>query len=344
MSKLRTKVLLQEYVRNLLNEDDFGGDMGGLDPMGGSPYGMHFASQDQLYNIFVKPFADVAGVAAGKTKELSQKAQTVLKVAFESVATTLVPILKDSYGEIFAQEKEEIDKIKSQYSDVYGATWDAFKESDVLIAAFMYRPDLFLNGAFARKAPKAAAKLLSVLSGGSLDKLLHGILSGGGGGKKTDHSEGPGMPFEGVVYEDDEKQPNSKLDKLAQVADNKKVHKALTDNPKVQKMSEAGQNMTRSTLKKVFVQAQAVLGARTLQDIQNKLGKKLPGLDKLAQVPQQERQKTELSLLAGIKKGMKEFYVKQLEGQVKAAVEAGVPQDHPFVKDYQGVISKIKAL
>ncbi len=341
MSKLRTKALLQEYVRNLLNEDDFGG----LDPMGGSPYGMHFASQDQLYNIFVKPFADVAGVASGKTKELSQKAQTLLKVAFESVATTLVPILKDSYGEIFVEEKEEIDKIRSQYSDVYGATWDAFRESDVLIAAFMYRPDLFLNAAFARKAPKAAAKLLSVLSGGSLDKLLHGILSSGGGGKKTDHSEGPGMPFEGVVYEDDEKgSSDGKLDKLAQVADNKKVHATIANNPKVQKMSEVGQQMTRQTLKKVYAQAQAVLKAKTLQDIQAKLGKRLPGLDKLAQVPQQERQKVELELLASVKKGMKEFYVKQLEGQVKAAAEAGVPQSHPYVKDYLSVIQKIKAL
>ena len=41
---------------------------------------------------------------------------------------------------------------------------------------------------------------------------------------------------------------------------------------------------------------------------------------------------------------MKEFYVKQLEGQVKAAVEAGVPQSHPYVTDYQKVIQRIKSL
>lgn len=344
MSTLRTKVLLQEYVKTLLNEDEGGGDYGGLDPVGDNPYGVHYASQDQLYKIFVKPFTDVVGVAAGKTKELSQKAQTVLKVAFETVATSLVPVLKDSYGEIFANEKEEIDKIRSQYSDVYNATWEAFQESDVLIAAFMYRPDLFMTGAFAHKAPKAAAKLLSVLSGGSLDKLLHGILSSGGGGKKTDHSEGPGVPMEGVVYEDDEKKPNGKVDKLAQVIDNKKVKEVIAANPMVQKMTQAGEAMTRNTLKKVYGQVQAVMGAKSLQELQNKLGKKLPGMDKLQQVPQQERQVAEQDLLKGVKSGMKEFYIKQLEGQVKAAVDAGVPQDHPYVHDYQSVIAKIKAL
>lgn len=346
MSALRTKVLLRECIQEMLQED-FGGDYGGtgLDPMGGAPYGMHFASQDQMYQIFVKPFADVVGVAAGKTKELSQKGQTLLKVAFESIATTLVPILKDSYGEIFAHEKEEIDKIRSEYSDVYNATWDAFKEMDVLIAAFMYRPDLFMTVQFARKAPKAAAKLLSVLSGGTLDKVLTGILKGGGEGKKTDHSEGPGMPIESALHEKgDEQKPDSKVDKLAALMKNDKVRDVLANSPKVQQMSQKGQQLVQGTLKQVFEQVQAVLTAKSLQDVQQKLGKKLPGLDKLQQVPQQERQKAEVDLLKGIKGGMKEFYVKQLEGQVKAAVDAGVPQDHPYVKDYQGVISKIKSL
>lgn len=342
MSTLRTKVLLREYVQEILKED-MGGDYGGLgiDAMAGSPYGMHYASQDQLYKIFVKPFADVVGVAAGKTKELSQKGQTLLKVAFESIATTLVPILKDSYGEIFAKEKEEIDKIRSEYGEVYNATWEAFKEMDVLVAAFMYRPDLFMTVQFARKAPKAAAKLLSVLSGGTLDKVLHGILKSDGGGSK---GGGGSFPWsEGLVREDKE-QPNAAEQKLEKLMGNKKVHKILANSQKVQQMSKVGEQLVQGTLKSVLEQAQAVLAAKSLQDVQQKLGKKLPGLDKLQQVPQQERQKAEQDLLAGVKKGMKEFYVKQLEGQVKAAVEAGVPKDHPYVKDYSAVIGKIKGL
>lgn len=335
MSKLRTKVLLRECIQEILKEDDYGG-LGMSDAMVG-PYGMHYASGEQLYNIFVKPFADVVGVAAGKTKELSEKGQTLLKVAFEAAATSLIPILKDSYGEIFEKEKEQIDKIRGEYSDVYSATWDAFKENDILVAAFMYRPDLFLTAQFARKAPQAAAKLASVLSGGKLDNLLAKLLKGGGGGKK-DSREGPGMP-EGVIYEDDEQ--GNPLEKLFS---NKKVKAVLADSPKVQQMTKEGEALVRNTLKNVFEQAQGVLSAKSLQDVQQKLGKKLPGMEKLAQVPQQERQKAEQDLLKSIHAGMKEFYVKQLEGQVKAAVEAGVPQEHPYVKDYVGVINKIKSL
>lgn len=343
MSALRTKVLLREYVQEVLKEDDFGG-LAMSDAMVG-PYGMHYASGEQLYNIFVKPFADVVGVAAGKTKELSEKGQTLLKVAFESIATTLVPILKDSYGEIFEKEKEQLDKIRAEYSDVYQATWDAFKENDVLVAAFMYRPDLFLTAKFAEKAPKAAAKLLSVLSGGKLDNVLSKLLKGGGGGKK-DSREGPGMPFEGALHEKGDEGGDKKgpKEKLAALMQNDKVKEVLANSPKVAQMTKAGQAMTRGTLKDVYEQASAVLSAKSLQDIQAKMGKKLPGLDKLQQVPQQERQKAEQDLLKGIKAGMKEFYVKQLEGQVKAAVEAGVPKDHPYVTDYAGVISKIKGL
>lgn len=346
MSTLRARLLLREAIQEVLKEDDYGG-FG--DISGGAPYGMHYASKDQMYNIFVKPFADVAGVAAGKTKELSTKGQTVLKVAFETLATTLIPVLKDSYGEIFADEKEKIDRIRSEYGEVYNATWDAFKEMDVLVAAFMYRPDLFLTVQFARKAPQAAAKLLSVLSGGTLDRVLGGILKGGGGGKKTDHREGPGMPFESVLREKGdekpaEKKPDNKLSKLEQLMAHKKVKQTLANSPKVQQMTKVGQDLVQDTLKQVFEQAQGVLGAKSLQDLQAKLGKKLPGMDKLGEVPQQERQKAEQTLLIGVKKSMKEFYTKQLEGQVKAAVEAGVPKDHPYVRDYTSVIAKIKGL
>ena len=286
MRALRTKVLLRECIREILKEDDYGG----MDMMAGMPYGMHFASQDQMYQIFVKPFADVVGVVAGKTKELSTKGLTLLKVAFESLATTLIPILKDSYGEIFADEKEKIDKIRSDYADVYNATWDAFKEMDVLVAAFMYRPDLFLTVQFARKAPRAVAKLLSVLSGGALDKVLGGILQGGGGGKKTDHREGPGMPFESVLHEkgDKKKQADNLVDKLEKLIAHKKVKALLANSQKVQQMTQVGEGLVRETLKRVFEQAQGVLAAKSLQDLQTKLGKKLPGIDKLQPVRQQE--------------------------------------------------------
>lgn len=335
--------LLREYIRRVLSEDEGGGDVYGdlmsSDAAGG--YGMHFGNGNDLYNVFVKPFADVVGVAGGKAKELSQKGQTVLRVAFEAIVTTLVPVLKDSYQDIFANEKEKIDQIKSEYSDVYNATWDAFTNNDILVGAFMFRPDLFITAALARKAPQATAKLLSILSGGTLDNVLAKFKVSPGGVEKKQHDSHP-MPVESVVREDDGEQ--SQETAIEKLASNKKVHAALANSPKVQQMSRVGEQLVHGTLNNVYKHASSVLGAKNLADLQNKTGKKLPGLDKLAQVPEQERGPAEQQLLATTKKTMKLFYTKNLTAQVEAAVKAGVPKDHPFVKAYQTAISKINGL
>lgn len=349
MSALRTRVLLREYVRTALAED-FGGDLGGFGDMGGMGGGMggygEIVGGDQLYDIFVQPFVNAIGHAAGKTKELSQKGITLLKVAFETVATSLIPFLKDDYANIFAHEKKELDKIRSEYGKYYQATWDAFKNEDIMIAAFMYRPDLFVTVDLAQKAPKVAAKLLSVLSGGALDKVLSGIIHGkkddeGGGAEDfwSQVSKHAGKKHEGILREDDD--GNNVIAKLVA---NKKVKQVLANSEATQKSAKLGQEMVRNTLKQVFDQAHGVLSAKSLEDLQKKVGKKLPGLDKLAKVPDQERQKAEQELLIATKKMMKEFYVKQLEGQVKKALDAGVPHDHPFIHDYNSVIAKIKAV
>ena len=39
--------------------------------------------------------------------------------------------------------QQQIDKIKGEYAEVYQRTWDAFKDHDILCAAFMYSPMAF---------------------------------------------------------------------------------------------------------------------------------------------------------------------------------------------------------
>jgi hypothetical protein len=361
---MRTEKLLREYVRAVLTEDEGGGGGDGgvygdlsMADATGSPYGMSFGSGKDLYNIFVKPFTDVVGVAAGKTKELSEKGQTLLKVAFESVATTLIPILKDSYSEIFKKEQDQIDKIRREYASVYQATWDAFKDNDVLVAAFMYAPAAFLTAGFAQKSPKVAMKLLSVLTGGSLDPWLKKVKAKfygpdkkdlGMGDKLGGHKSGANKAIAGGAFgpmesklreEDEEKKPS-----IGKVLGSDKVRAKLAESDLVKKMEQEGRAMVRGTLTQVYKQASAVMAAKSLQDLQQKVGKPLKGVEQLKQVPQQERQGAEQQLLVGAKKGMAEFYAQNLEGQAKKAVEAGVPESHPYVQDIQKVISKIKAL
>lgn len=354
--------MLRECIRRMLAEDmGYGGDYAGLgfgDVAGGAPYGAHFGSGEDLYKIFVKPFVDVVQVTAGKTKEMSARTQSLVKVAFEALATTLAPWLGSDYNKIFEKEKQSIDKIRSEYADVYKATWDAFNNADILISAFAYRPDLFLTAALAKTAPKAVAKLLSVLSGGTLDKVIKQVLTG-----KKEKERRPGQAgdldaFLGKMFGD---KGNSRLSDghlreedtegnvqeptgLERLVTNDKVKELLANSPKVKQLEQVGQQVVQDTLRDVFGHAQDVLTAKSLTDLQTKLGKKIPGLDKLQQVPEQERAAAEQTLLTGVKKGMKELYTKSLEAQVQTAIKAGVPQDHPFVRDYMKVISKIKAL
>jgi len=347
---MSTEKLLREYVREVLAEDGHGGDGGAGDIMMAgsmmSPYGMHFGDSNDLYKIFIKPFADVVQTTVGKTKELSQSAQTLTKVAFKAVATSLIPVLSRDYGKIFKKEKIEMDKIRKQYGDVYKSNWDAFKDNDVLALAFMYSPAAMLTLQFARKSPGAAASMISALSGGELDGFLSKIAQkfpnfntpGGptGLGRKDN---GPGT-IESVIREDEGKK---KPDAAALLSSDKVKH-ALQNSQVVRQMEQSGKAIVRNTLEQVFKQAQGIMTAKTLQDVQHKTGAQLKGMDKLAQVPEQERVKLEQAILDGAKKSMKSFYVKNLQAQVKQALDGGISPDSPYVQDYQNVIRKIEAL
>ena len=377
-----TERLLREYVREVLREDDTGAVWSDLHShdMGMHPYGAHFGTPGDLFKIFVKPFVDVFDTTMGKTKELSVRAQTLARVAFETIATTLVPIFSDSYKEIFANEKKHIDKIRQEYKEVYQSNWDAFRDNDAFWTAFCYAPWAIITVKLIKHSPKAAGRMLSTLTGGKADRVLsrllgdwnapgmspktglnynggwrdgHGHMHGGWG--ETMGTGFGGMGFESVVREDSEGghkrkkkdeagDDEARLDKAAQLLTSDKFMSQLRQSEVVRGMEQEAKAAVRGSLSQVYKEAKAVMGAKTLQDLAQRSGKQLKGLDKLQQVPQAERQKVEAQLLATLRQAMKNFYVKSLEGQVAAATKAGVPEDSPYVQDYRSVIGKVKAL
>jgi len=368
MKTLSEQTILREYVKQVLCEDEgYGGMVGASFDM--SPYGAHFASGNAIYTTFIKPFVDVKDVAMGKTKELSQKAQTLGKVAFETVGSTLLPFLYSQHEEIFKKEKEEIDKIKAQYGEVYNATWDAFKDNDVALTAFFCFPGAVLTGLMAKKAPDVAINMLSTISGGTIDSFLDKVKksyhlgspsggkskssAGGGGGGGSGGmggnydmgfgggSTGGGSVGEALVRElaGDKKKP-----KLSDIVTNQKVVKKALSSPEAQRMQQEARDIVKGTLQAVFEQAQAVITANSLEDLQKKLGKPLKGLDKLKGMQPQERAAAEKQLLTTLKKSMKEMYSKNLEMQVKQATDAGIPENSGYVKLYVSAIQKIKSL
>jgi hypothetical protein len=350
---MKPEQLLREYVRVLLSEDDGGvyGDLAITDATM-NPYGISFGSGDDLYRVFLKPFVDVVDTAQGKTKELSQKAQTLAKVAFEAIATSLVPVVSDSYKEIFAKEKEHIDKIREEYHDVYASNWDAFRDNDVMCTAFCYDPTAVLGLKLAKQSPRIAIKFISTLSGGTLDSWLEKVKHNFGISDKDEepktgldfkgHGPENAVPMESLVREDAE--GSEKKPSLSQVLTSPKLIEKLKQSPVVQKMEQEGRGMVRSTLAQVYKQAQGVLKANSLQALEQATGSKLKGTEKLSQVPQEDRAKLEQATLAGARTSLKAFYIKNLEGQVKKALSSGIPQDSDYVKDYQRVIARVKAL
>ena len=288
------------------------------------------------------------------------------KVAFETIATTVIPILRDDYKEIFANEKKAMEKIRSEYNEVYKSNWDALLNDDVQVVAFFYQPAAFFTYHLARKAPNVLLNLASILTGGEIDGWVDKVRTKvKGGGEKKDRygrkeiinpfgkykkgdkthlpSGGPGFGVdyygEGVLHEDDGQGPD-----VGKLLSSEKLKSRIAQAPMVQKMQQQTRAVVRGTLEQVFKQAQGVMAANSLQDLQNKTGSKLKGLEKLQQVPQQERQGAEQAILTATKKSMKEFYIQNLQGQVKKAVSAGVPENSEYVQDYVRVISKIKAL
>ena len=170
MNQRHIKNLIKEYVSETLREDDgsMGYDDGG---MGSGGYGGGGSGED-LFNTFIKPFADVVGTIAGKTKELARRGMTVLNVAFETLKHTLIPFLVDSYGEIFAKEQGDIQKIRGEYQKYYDSTEKVLGGADAKVLAFIAFPGAALTGKFVKTAPKAAKGILSIATGGLSDKYL----------------------------------------------------------------------------------------------------------------------------------------------------------------------------
>jgi hypothetical protein len=348
--------LLREYIRlSVLNEDDGGGfgDTGGLSDFAASdsPFGMSFGSQDTLMKVFVEPFTDVFKVASGKSKEISQKVQTLGKVAFEATMTTLIPTLSDDFQQIFAKEEQQIGKIKQDYKAVYDATWESLFDNDVQVLAMMYSPAAYLTANFFRKAPGAACDLIGVLTGGRIDTWLGkikakfniGTSTGKGSGASSSYDEGVVYPNTNNLVEADPpvQQPGEK-DISAMLADDK-VKNVVANSQMTRQMQATAQKLVQGTLTAAYNEARSVLQAKSLQDLQRVVKKQID-VSKLQQIPQEQRQAAETALMTATKKSMKEFFVKNLQAQVDSAVKAGVPAQAPYVLAYNKVIDRIKSL
>lgn len=366
MNSTINKKILKEYISEIIKEDDiFGGGGGGGGGAGVgniSSYAAAASGADgsnpnwsrsggfakwtgagsgvDMYTAFVKPFANVIGVAVGKTKELARRSITVLQVAFETIMTTLLPFLVDSYDEIFDQEAQDIDKIKSEYSSYYEATSESLSGGATVFALIAF-PGATLLGKFAEKGPQAAKSILSVATGGVSDKYL-----GENSNKNpTNIFDSYAKSYQELLFEA-EKDNGDKIKKEKTLADKlgskKFIDAMLNRSPTMLASSRDAQEIYKKTLNNALVQASQVLAANSISDVEKATGQKLASAKELEKVDPAERKKAEQELLKTVKKSAKEVYIARLESQVKP-VAAAFGEDHPYVQGYRDVIRKIKA-
>lgn len=157
------KNILREYIENILTEYDGGYDVDYTN-MSDSPMGMSWGGPG-LFKTFIEPFVDVLKTGKAASEKVSSKVKTLGKVIFETLKTTLIPALESNYKQIFDSEKEQIKKINQKYSDVYDRTNKALFQNDIIMAAFMTNPALFITAIMAKKSPEVALDVIEVFTG-----------------------------------------------------------------------------------------------------------------------------------------------------------------------------------
>lgn len=344
--------LLREYVRKVLAEDDLGGYAGDYAGIGlntdSGPYGRSYGSNQDLYDAFIGPWTDVFKTAVGKTKEITRSAITAVDVVIGTVLTTIIPGLGRTYEDAFKEEQKDLEKIRGQYKDVYDKTDQALASTDASVLAFMASPAIVLSKMAADKSPVVAKEILSVATGGKSDELFKDAMKSKSSDDSSGKSKGKKEPrdFFGESQEINEEQKESeKMARARKVLTDREFLMQATNSPTFREMQSSAVDLYRGTLKNIYKQAEDVLKkAKTIDDIQKISKKPIPEADKIKKLPPEEKAKAEKLLINGVRKAMKDYYVKSLEQQVDSVVRAGIPEEAQYVKDFRTLIQKIKAL
>lgn len=339
--------ILKEYVKSVLLEDEgYGAAYGDYSD---SPYGVSWGGPS-LFKIFVEPFVDVFKTTKAAAEDISARTRAAAKVAFEAIATSLIPGLSSDYKAIFEKEHAELEKIKGKYRDVFERTDKAlFNEgNDFVLLAFLLDPARFITAVALNKAPSAVLSVFEIFAGESpklksfFDKLK--ILKHAPGQSKEPsggYMGGHGY-VEGRIYEENEQaqDPNAQLKaKLG----NPKVLAAIQNSSKAKAMKQDAMTLVNQTVGDLLSKVKAVQAARTLED----LAKAAPGFDRsklapLQKLPANERQAAEQAIVAQVKKAANAFYAKTLQSQIDSAMKAGVPADNPLLQGYKKVMGMIR--
>lgn len=72
-----------------------------------------------LYDAFIRPFVNVLKTTKAAAEKAATKTQLVANTVTYTVLTTIVPLYKASYKEIFAADARRMERIQQKYADVF---------------------------------------------------------------------------------------------------------------------------------------------------------------------------------------------------------------------------------
>ena len=347
----RSSRALREYVRSVLTEDEAGGNPafgpgGDLSPGMIGPYGISFGGAEDLHAAFIQPFTDVFKTGLGKSKELVRSTRTLVTVAFAGIVTSFIPFIKANVDGTFEKEKKDLEKIRTQYKDVYDRTAKAFQDKDAAALAFMVSPGTVLTYAIGKMTAPVAKEFMAVVTGGYSEELYEKIKK-----KLSDKGE-----------DEDEARPRRRRDKNEsylregkddvdeKIIKNKKFIRKSLDTDQVRKMTAVATKLHNRTMKEILERATHIVrGVKDLPSLMKALGKDAPAdlkkkVTELDKLPADQKTKGVEELLSGVRKITKEYYVKTLESLAETVVSAGVPKEAQYVKDCIALAQKIKSL
>lgn len=330
------EALLREYVRSMLLETEFAG---AVESSGLPSWGL---SGNDLVKAFISPFTDVAKTAIGKGKEIVRRGRTLVRVAFETVISSIIPGIEGEYDKIFEKEESDLENIRSEYRDVYDSTEKAFGKAKAL--AFFASPGLLLPY-FAKGTGKKSIDILDVASGGLVSDLLGAkSLKGKGPSSFFDHRE-----FRGVrLYEAEEKDVEEKLKKLlSDPKTRQKIADAIEKNtaPIREKLLAA----KSEKLKNSFELAKNFISAKNMEQLKKNikgnaakanLSKATKEIEKVAS-PEDVKKMME-KLPDGTMEFAKNIFVAPLQKEYDELKKNKAPES--LLKQYETVIQKIKSL
>lgn len=348
-----SKKLLREYVKSIIMSEDYGdgGYYGYNDGAYGPGDGMGGSGGEKLANAFKQSAKMIGGSIKAAGEDMSARAWTGLKVLQQSLLTTILPFVKEDYKQIFANEKNQLNQIRSKYAELFKQIDDAVFHEDFVFAAFLYNPAEVITTAIAKKAPGAAVDLLMILATGNeklynvLQNLKHDIKKAGGdkvtqtsdnkAGKKksskTAIAVGAGAGLEAI---------NEKLRNLAK---DRKVQEIISNNQTVASMKADGDASVKSVLADIVNAAEEDLHkARNIEAIEQNYPK--VDFSALKKTPANERANIEHQLVSSVKKMIKDFHAQQIQSRMKRGSRLGFTSDSEFMQLHQKALDKLRSL